>query len=186
MELNYALHRAKGSFWLISSLAGLLILSLIANSILAGFAWELKDKTQIVVVPAVLKTPISLSQIKVNTAYLQQMALTFVNERLNVTPETIEASHQLLLQYTSPQFHSAFKRLLDKESIFVRTHKVSSVFYVSRIKVDPQNFTAVIQGDLKRWMGYRLLGETLKTYRLTFQYEGVLSITDFSEMKSHA
>ena len=186
MELNHALHRAKGSFWLIASLGTLLILSLVANSILAGFAWDLKNKAQVVVIPAVLKTPISLSQTRVNGAYLEQMALTFVNERLNITPETIEASHQLLLQYTSPKFYSEFKRLLDKESIFVQKNKVSSVFYVSRIKVDPQHFTALIQGDLKRWMGYRLLGETPKTYRLKFNYDGVLSMTDFSEMKSHA
>ncbi len=33
------------------------------------------------------------------------MTLGFLNERLNVTPESVEASHQLLLQSVNPRYY---------------------------------------------------------------------------------
>ncbi|ETO91975.1 type IV conjugative transfer system protein TraE [Legionella oakridgensis] len=116
--------------------------------------------------------------------YLSLMAENFVNERLNVTPETVNANHQRLLFYVNHQNYTQMLRLLTNEAKVIKAKKMSSIFYIDKNKPNPQELTVVVSGKLRRFVGLQALEDVRKTYVLRFQYkDSRLSIVQFSLLK---
>ena len=112
------------------------------------------------------------------------MTENFVNERLNVTPETVDANHQRLLSYVGHQNYTSMLRLLTNEAKVIKAKKMSSIFYIEKNKPNPQELTVVVSGILKRFVGLHPLSDERKTYVLKFEYkDSRLSIVQFSLLK---
>jgi conjugal transfer pilus assembly protein TraE len=100
-----------------------------------------------------------------------------------VTPETINSDNELVLSHTSPQYYAKFKSELQDEEAQIKSQKVSSAFYMSNIKADPENLEVNISGKLKRWVGERPLSDSHKEYKLRFLLNGnELFLTTFQEV----
>lgn len=116
--------------------------------------------------------------------YLSLMAENFINERLNVTPETVDANHERLLSFVGPQNYPTMLRLLTNEAKVIKAKKMSSIFYIDKNKANAQELTVVVSGLLKRFVGLQSLNDERKTYVLQFQYkDSRLSIVQFSLLK---
>ncbi|VCZ28484.1 hypothetical protein BANRA_05477 [Escherichia coli] len=63
--------------------------------------------------------PLAVSQNSADASYLQQMALSFIALRLNA--ETVDASHQALLQYIRPGAQNQMKVILAEEAKRIKT-----------------------------------------------------------------
>jgi conjugal transfer pilus assembly protein TraE len=46
--------------------------------------------------------PFAVSQNQADASYIEQLGLSFIALRLNVTPETVDAQHAQLLRYVFP------------------------------------------------------------------------------------
>ncbi|WP_419421559.1 type IV conjugative transfer system protein TraE (plasmid) [Legionella sp. D16C41] len=120
----------------------------------------------------------------VDAHYLNLMAENFVNERLNVTPETVDANHQRLLSFVSHEHYALMLGLLAKEAKVIKAKKMSSTFDIAHIKSNPAELTTVVSGRLKRYVGLQALNEEQKSYLLQFKYnDSRLSIIQFSLLK---
>ncbi|HBD7476132.1 TPA: type IV conjugative transfer system protein TraE [Legionella pneumophila] len=120
----------------------------------------------------------------VDSHYLSLMSENFINERLNVTPETIDANHKRLLSFVAPSQYPEMLRLLTNEAKVIKDKKMSSTFEITQIKSNPNALTAIVSGVLKRYVGLQPLGNETKTYLLEFQYkDSRLSIVQFSVLK---
>ncbi|MER1498613.1 type IV conjugative transfer system protein TraE, partial [Enterobacter cloacae] len=79
---------------------GVVILgSITTNVIQAVNNYRLQNEQKSIVTPMLFNAPFAVSQNQADASYLQQMALSLIALRLNVTPETVDASHEQLLSY---------------------------------------------------------------------------------------
>ncbi|MDW7571172.1 TraE/TraK family type IV conjugative transfer system protein, partial [Klebsiella pneumoniae] len=72
----------------------LIVLSLSVNLIQVLNNFHVQIELPTAVTPMGFNVPFAVSQNSADASYLQQMALSFIALRLNVSPEIVDASHQ--------------------------------------------------------------------------------------------
>lgn len=164
-------------------LGAFLFLSVAANVILAITHYRLQGDRQVVVVPMLFKAPFALSENSMDASYLEQMALSFVALRLNVTPETVAASHQFLLSMVKPAAQKSLKLALAKEARQIKKNDVNAAFFKTGVKVYPAQGRVDIRGELKTWFGDAKPDVALKYYSLYLDHsDGVTWLARFVEV----
>lgn len=167
----------------ITFLSILVLALLLVNALLGLLLWHQSGKKEIVLVPANLHTRASITQSGVSRSYLEAMAMMLVSDRLNITPETVAGSNQALLRFVDAQFYIAFKKQLAQEKLAIINGKIASTFYLNTLQAHPHNNEVIIRGQLKRWVGLRLISQQSKTYRLQFGLTGTpLLLQSFEEL----
>lgn len=157
---------------------------LLSNVLLSCFLFKAWNHHTVEVTPFSGAPGYLKSASNVDGHYLSWMAENFVNERLNVTPETVDANHQRLLSFVNHQHYAQMLGLLTKEAKVIKAKKMSSIFYIDKNKPSPQELTVVISGTLKRFVGIQALTDERKSYLLQFQYkDSRLSILKFSLLR---
>lgn len=106
----------------------LIVLSLSVNVIQGVNNYRLQNEQRTAVTPMAFNAPFAVSQNSADASYLQQMALSFIALRLNVSSETVDASHQALLQYIRPGAQNQMKVILAEEAKRIKTDNVNSAF----------------------------------------------------------
>ncbi|HHI9467520.1 TPA: type IV conjugative transfer system protein TraE [Legionella anisa] len=120
----------------------------------------------------------------VDNHYLSLMTENFINERLNVTPETVDANHKRLLSFVDSQSYFQFLKILTQEAKVIKNKKMSSTFDITDIRVNPNQLNAVVMGTLKRYVGLQTIKEERLSYAIAFRYaNGRLSIIQFATAK---
>ena len=124
----------------------------------------------------------AVSQNSADASYLQQMALSFIALRLNVSSETVDASHQALLQYIRPGAQNQMKVILAEEAKRIKNDNVNSAFFQTSVRVWPQYGRVEIRGVLKTWIGDSKPFTDIKHYILILKREnGVTWLDNFGE-----
>ena len=85
----------------------LIVLSLSVNVIQGVNNYRLQNEQRTAVTPMAFNAPFAVSQNSADASYLQQMALSFIALRLNVSSETVDASHQALLWHVYERFQAS-------------------------------------------------------------------------------
>ena len=184
MDHKIALSRLQRLSHRLNAWVLLSVVLLISNVLLASLCWYTAIHQRRTIVPVTITKALTVSDSQVDGNYLQAMALFFINQRLNVTPETIVANHRLLLSYTTPVFYHTFEQILAQETRQVKADKISSSFFIRSSHTYPAVLRVIVRGLLKRWVGERALESVVKTYVLTFHYHGGrLTVATFSELK---
>lgn len=80
-----------------------------------------------------------------DASYIEQLGLSFVALRLNVTPETVDAQHQQLLRYVLPASQNSLKVHLAEDAKRIKDNNVNSTFYMTSMRAGRQR-TAWISG----------------------------------------
>lgn len=91
--------------------------------------YRLQNEQRTAVTPMAFNAPFAVSQNSADASYLQQMALSFIALRLNVSSETVDASHQALLQYIRPGAQNQMKVILAEEAQRIKNDNVNSAFF---------------------------------------------------------
>ena len=157
---------------------------LVCNATLASLLWAQSTHKDIVLIPSTLQAKANITQNGVSASYLGAMAVMLINERLNVTPENIKGSNQAFITFVSPEYYTAFKKQLSDDAKTIIAGKIASSFYLMSMKTNVNNLTVTITGNLKRWVGERLIDAEQKQYQLKFLMTGLpLSLTSFVEIK---
>ncbi|WP_266094584.1 TraE/TraK family type IV conjugative transfer system protein, partial [Klebsiella pneumoniae] len=98
------------------SLGTLLTLSLATNIIQGINNYRLQTEQKVAVTPMLFRAPFAVSQNQADASYIEQLGLSFVALRLNVTPETVDAQHQQLLRYVLPASQNSLKVQLAEDA----------------------------------------------------------------------
>ena len=156
---------------------------LIANILLIIFAMQQSKKVWTLVVPTVITSPFKINQLQVDNQYLRQMSLVFLDERLNVSPETVSANHELLLSYIAPLHRAEFSKLLTSEMKAIEASKISSTFFLTQLKISTDTLSVIADGYLSTWVGERFVSSEQKSYSIVYAYQnGRLVIQNFNEV----
>nr|QTX14466.1 IncF plasmid conjugative transfer pilus assembly protein TraE [Klebsiella pneumoniae] len=90
---------------------------------------------------------------RADASYIEQLGLSFVALRLNVTPETVDAQHQQLLRYVLPASQNSLKVQLAEDAKRIKDNNVNSTFYMTSMRARPAENRVDIRGELKTWIG---------------------------------
>jgi conjugal transfer pilus assembly protein TraE len=157
---------------------------LIANLLLSSFIWTVWKHHSIEITPFSGSPGYVKSASQVDTHYLSMMSENFINERLNVTPERVDANHKRLLSFADSSHYPELLKQLAAEAKVIKNKKISSIFYIDNIHPDPSQLTAQVTGILKRYVGFQAIKEERLVYILKFRYtDSRLSILKFYPMK---
>lgn len=162
---------------------------LAANLLLALTVWQALQHQRVEIIPFGGVSAYANSPDTVDARYLSLMAEHFIHARLNVTPETVQSNHQRLLSAVAAGQYTAFLRSLQQEARLIQDKKISSVFHIHQLQVNPNRLTARVQGRLARYVGLTALAEEAKTLLLRFAWrDNRLSLVQFDFVKdeSHA
>ena len=108
--------------------------------------------------------------------------MAFIALRLNVSSETVDASHQALLQYIRPGAQNQMKVILAEEAKRIKNDNVNSAFFQTSVRVWPQYGRVEIRGVLKTWIGDSKPFTDIKHYILILKREnGVTWLDNFGE-----
>lgn len=161
-----------------------LLLSLVTNIIQGTNNHRLQNEQKVAVTPMLFDAPFAVSQNQSDASYLQQLALSFIALRLNVTPETVEASHAVLLAFVKPAAQNALKVTLAEDAKRIKANNVNSAFYQTSVKVFPASNRVDIRGELKTWIGNSQPYTELKHYVLELKREdGITWLSRFGEVE---
>ncbi|WP_447309037.1 type IV conjugative transfer system protein TraE [Escherichia coli] len=153
----------------------LIVLSLSVN-VIQGVNYRLQNEQRTAVTPMAFNAPFA-AQNSADASYLQQMALSFIALRLN-SSETVDASHQALLQYIRPGAQN-MKVILAEEAKRIKNDNVNSAFFPS-VRVWPQYGRVEIRGVLKTWIGSKPFTD-IKHYILILKRENGVTWDNFGE-----
>ncbi|HFL1539369.1 TPA: type IV conjugative transfer system protein TraE [Enterobacter asburiae] len=160
------------------------VLSLSVNVIQGINNYRLQNEQRTVTTPMLYSTPFAVSQNYGDASWLQQMALSFVALRLNVSPETVDASHATLLEFIRPSAQNQLKVVLAEEANRIKADNVNSAFYKTSIRVWPEAGRVEIRGELRTWIGDSKPFPELKHYVLNVRrQDGVSWLEKFGEIK---
>lgn len=160
----------------------LIVLSLSVNVIQGVNNYRLQNEQCTAVTPMAFNAPFAVSQNSADASYLQLMALSFIALRLNVSSETVDASHQALLQYIRPGAQNQMKVILAEEAKRIKNDNVNSAFFQTSVRVWPQYGRVEIRGVLKTWIGDSKPFTDIKHYILILKREnGVTWLDNFGE-----
>lgn len=116
--------------------------------------------------------------------YLRLMAMSFVALRLDVTAQTVEHSHEILISYLGENLREKLIPVLSQEKQRLKINNGSSVFYLKQIKVSPSNGIVDIRGLLEYSYGINPVEPIEKHYQLRMETRnGRLELTDFVELQ---
>ena len=161
-----------------------LVLILLLTNLIGWVAYiKASQRYMLLVTPPSVSAPFQVSDSGVDASYLKQMSLFFINTRLNFTDKTISGVDQIILENTDSAYYASLKAQLLKERSYIKAHAASSYFVVSKVRVDPNTMSAIISGNLKRWVGVKNIGSESKAYRIKFSYDDQkLKIKSFEEL----
>lgn len=158
----------------------------ITCSILSIALYQSMKHQKTTFLPPEIKEPFQISQVTPDKPYLSQMGLYLLNLKYNVTPESVKASHEMLLGYIHPENYSALLNRLNQEEKAIREQKIASVFYPDSksIAVSVDTLQMKVTGTLKKWVGTRALAPQTMTLVLDFDYrQGLLWLKNIGTVK---
>lgn len=169
---------------LIFALIGITIVAILEGILLFKF----KRDAKVIVVPPIITQPFTVSNTSVDQSYLQQMTLFLIGLKLNVTPKTVAATHQLFLDYVAPEVYGAVEKQLIEETEAIKAGDISASFSLSSIIVDAPQLMVKVSGILKRSSGSNILPDDNVTYLVRYELSnGTVKLLSLSKWeKKHA
>ncbi|HGV9240586.1 TPA: type IV conjugative transfer system protein TraE [Klebsiella aerogenes] len=159
------------------------VLSLATNVIQGINNYRLQNEQKVAVTPMLYNAPFAVSQNQSDASYLEQMGLSFVSLRLNVTPETVDAQHEQLLKYVYPASQNNLKIQLAEDAKRIKDNNVNSSFYWTFVRAYPAENRVEIRGELKTWIGDSRPYSEIKHYVIQFnRLDGISWLTRFGEV----
>lgn len=127
---------------------------------------DLVNNRQIIIQPLGANKEFAFSGAKGDARYLRLIALSFLNLRLNVSKETVQANHDLLLAYACEGQRKVMLPVLAEEKKRITLTEGSSVFYPQVLRVAADTGLVDITGDLVFTYGMKSLDPLPKHYQI--------------------
>lgn len=155
--------------------ACMLLLSNLLLVVLAFFRNE-----RVVIAPPQVSQEYWVESSQVSASYLEEMALFYAFLLLDTSPANASYKRDMILKETVPHAYGALKAKLVEEENRLKKENVSSSFQASEVKVNPNNMSVELTGDLVRYVGEKRISQSRDTYQLQMSYQhGRLLIEEF-------
>ena len=156
-------------------LAGLMLLG---NLLLTATIFGLKQTT--VIVPANLKSQISLNQEQVSKSYIEEMTGFFLSYLLDVNSSSAAYKADIILRHVFPGYYQEMKHYLDEEDKKYKQFNLATSFNPSVMEIDEKLLIVKVKGHLISYFGKSGYKQEQANYNIAYEYKnGRLLLKDF-------
>ncbi|GJL41921.1 TPA: TraE/TraK family type IV conjugative transfer system protein [Enterobacter cloacae] len=171
----------------ISSLVLLVFILAIGICITGAMAWHFHKTQKTLTTPMMFDRPFISDAASGDAALNGMLVRSFINLRLSVTPETVDAQHAALLRQVPAEYRDEIKKQLAAEAEYIKKNGVSSVFRIDDEITDTATGDIIAQGTLSASTTNGNLKISLpdahKAWRLSVHYvDGLIRLTAFTEV----
>lgn len=143
---------------------------IVSNMILAGTLAFNYNRERIINTPQVApEYKMWIEQSQVSNEYLIVMSRNVLDLLLDITPSTVAAQQQALLNMVAPKYRAALKGKLDDVADQLSKNNLSQNFYIQSIRIRKGKPIAYITGTLNQYIDKNNASETTQIYKLTFR-----------------
>ncbi|PSW24312.1 type IV conjugative transfer system protein TraE [Photobacterium phosphoreum] len=146
--------------------AVLLVLSMLLGSALAYVSVH----KETILIPPTLTQAVTISETKVDGAYLAQMGRYFIWLKMNVSPESVVEQYAQILKYVNANTYHTIEPQFAQEANFIKSQKISSSFFIEKSQVDIKDLIVRFSGTLKKYALGTALPDKYVNYELHFAY----------------
>ena len=184
MDFSVYQHRLSRVSARLNLMVALVFSLLLCNVLLGALCWYLSVHQRTIVTPFEGNAGFANSDTSVDARYLSMMSENFIYSRLNVTPETVNATHNRLLMFVDGSREAGLRASLTHEALVVQKNKIASDFIITDMQLEPRALKARVTRILHRFVGTRELTPARLTYEISYRYRfGRLSILSFTKIK---
>lgn len=137
---------------------------------------------RVILVPPQIQRSFWVEGSKVSAAYLEEMALFFSYQLLDVTPSSAACQREIALRYVVADFHNALKKRLITEEERYRKENLSTSFKVCEVVVTPNTRTVKLTGDLVSYVGGQKIKQSREIYSIRFRVSSGRYLIESFEM----
>lgn len=166
----------KSNVWMIFS-----FILLLGDLLLAGYIFKTDTSEKTIVTPPRTTKPFTIKGNKVSPQYIEEMGRYFSQLLLTYHKKNAKSQFNDVLYYVDPSIYSEMETKFSLDVDRISRNDISSVFYLMKIHIKEN--VAIIEGQLKGFIGSQMINDNLKTYEMKFQYNGKLMITGWNELK---
>lgn len=147
----------------------LLVGSLILNGLQLIERMRVCDK--VILVPPSLSKEVWIEGSFVSPSFIEEWALYLSSVLLNMTPETADFNHSVLLKYVAPESASLLQKKFSSDLKNFKENRIATVFKPKSVEINQTGSLskAHIVGTLSTYVGSKRIEEVDKKYTLTFK-----------------
>jgi len=148
-------------------------LTSVLSNLFLGFKLATTDE-KVVLVPG-LRQEMTVSNHGVSKSYLEEFALLFLSNLLDLSPSDIGHKKDLVLKYTSNNNKSAMKQIVDYFASSERDYKrfgISTYFTVKNLEIDLETLSVIAHGLLTSYYGKKGYVSEDEDYQIDFEFQG--------------
>lgn len=155
-----------------------IIFILLTANLLLGIL-VFKKTERIIVLPAVIEKAFWVEGGGgVSASYLEQMGSFVGDLLLTRSPSSADMQLNILMRQTAPGFAPLLSSRLESELLKLKKDNASYVFFKTKMTVDPQKLSVLLEGDRVLFLGDKVLSTLHEKYTLTFlNFGGRLLLT---------
>lgn len=158
----------------------------IAVCVNSYFTYMAINNERTVIVPSHIQETLEIENGDFSDRYLENMARNISNLALTYSPATARLQFDRLLGYFAPKVYPRAHSLWYSLATRVETAVVTSVFFMSKIKIDRGLNEIHVIGRRKQFSEDQLIGEDTKTYVISYQQRnGKFEILSLLEKVQH-
>jgi type IV conjugative transfer system protein TraE len=120
------------------------------------------------VAPVELTRPYEMTERSASQEYLRQMALSLMPLVANVTPTSVDVSHEAFRRYLTPRAFGGVSEALAADAQYIKQYQVARVFWPEQVDVDQQGNRVTLIGREHRMIGRVKVAEEERVYVLSF------------------
>lgn len=166
----------KSKLWMV-----LLMISVIANALLAAKMVMIDTRERIVIHPVTLMQSYSVEGDEVDPEYIGKLSEEFLRARFLYTPSTVSSQFNNLVRYFHPAIYGEKKAELDSEAAKIIRNEETSVFFPMSTHIKRK--TAYVEAEITGFIGKKAVARSVRTFEVEFKDSGErLWIADWKEV----
>ncbi|WP_395395844.1 type IV conjugative transfer system protein TraE (plasmid) [Novosphingobium sp. BL-8A] len=126
-----------------------------------------------IVLQPILRSPLTVSSAGVSREYLEMVTRDAAVLTLDRSPSNLEYWMKSVLDITAPSAQGRLKAELLKIVNEQRGSSIAQFFAMQSMKLDPDNLTSDVTGDLHTIVGSKVISKDRRTFRFKWKYSGV-------------
>lgn len=134
-----------------------LVVALIAN----GFFTR---QVVVHVAPVEVSRPYELTGQSASPDYYRQMALSLIALLANVTPSSVDTSHEALRRYLAPSAYGPIAEALAADAQYIKQYQIARVFWPDQVEAQGDRVTLI--GREHRMIGHSKVAEEERVYTM--------------------
>jgi len=182
MEISILANKQQNLLLQRNILAGICLLTLVGNIILASCI--LSNERQTYIIPAHFNKEMLLSNKRLSVSYLEEISVFYLELLLGLNESNIDYKSSLVLRHIHPSFYKQISQFLEEEKKRYKEYRLSTYFKLTKLNIDDQNLVAEASGVLISYYGNSGKSHDQVSYRVEYDYSaGVLTIKNFTIIK---